>query len=307
MRISFVVLIVLSLSCFGYSQVQKINLFPNNIPCESNVELTLRYDHKRKMIREVEIPEMWFFPSENETEKSPAILIIPGGGYGGLSYEREGIQVANWLNALGVSAFVLIHRLPTPAFGACQQLVPLIDAKRAMELIRQNATSWNLDSSKIGVMGFSAGGHLAATLSTKYDFNTDYVSSTNEEQNSKPDFTILVYPVITMFLPDTHYGSRKNLLGKNPLSKEVQLFSNELHVTPNTPPTLLLHASDDKGVVVSNSLKYFTALQEHNVPSAMHIWEKGGHGFGMHEAKGAIKYWPIVVRDWLIQRQVIQQ
>ena len=307
MRVTLLFYIICLSVLFGYTQPQKISLFSESIPCESNIALSLRYDFERKMIVEVELPEMWFFPAENSNEKSAAVLIIPGGGYGGLSYEREGNQVASWLNSLGISAFVLIHRLPSPAYGDCQNSVPLTDAKRAMELIRENADIWKIDSSQIGVMGFSAGGHLAATLSTKYSDKYDDSVNTTKDYNARPDFTILIYPVITMSLPETHYGSRKNLLGENPSNDDVMLFSNENHVTPNTPPTLLIHAGDDKAVVVENSIKYFSALQSNAVPSAMHIWEKGGHGFGMRGGEGAIKSWPIVAEDWLIQREIIRK
>lgn len=307
MRVTLLFYLICLSAFFGYSQSYKIRLFSENIPCESNVALSLTYDFERKMIREVELPEMWFFPAENSNEKNAAVLIIPGGGYGGLSYEREGNQVASWLNSLGVSAFVLIHRLPSPAYGDCQNSVPLTDAKRAIELIRENADIWKIDSSQIGVMGFSAGGHLAATLSTKYSDKYDDSVNTTKDYNARPDFTILIYPVITMSLPETHYGSRKNLLGENPSDEEVMLFSNENHVTPNTPPTLLVHASDDKAVVVENSVTYFSALQANGVPSAMHIWEKGGHGFGMQGGEGAIKSWPVVAEDWLIQREIIRK
>lgn len=305
MRVTLLFYIICLSVLFGYTQPQKISLFSESIPCESNIALSLRYDFERKMIVEVELPEMWFFPAENSNEKSAAVLIIPGGGYGGLSYEREGNQVASWLNSLGISAFVLIHRLPSPAYGYCQNSVPLTDAKRAIELIRENADIWKIDSSQIGVMGFSAGGHLAATLSTKYSDKYDDSVNTTKDYNARPDFTILIYPVITMSLPETHYGSRKNLLGENPSNDDVMLFSNENHVTPNTPPTLLIHAGDDKAVVVENSIKYFSALQSNAVPSAMHIWEKGGHGFGMRGGEGAIKSWPVVAEDWLIQREII--
>jgi len=306
MRVTLLFYITCLSALFGYTQPQKVSLFSESIPCESNVALSLRYDFERKMIVEVELPEMWFFPAENSNVKSAAVLIIPGGGYGGLSYEREGNQVASWLNSLGISAFVLIHRLPSPAYGDCQNSVPLTDAKRAMELIRENADIWKIDSSQIGVIGFSAGGHLAATLSTKYSDKYDDSVNTTKDYNARPDFTILIYPVITMSLPETHYGSRKNLLGENPSNDDVMLFSNENHVTPNTPPTLLIHAGDDKAVVVENSIKYFSALQSNAVPSAMHIWEKGGHGFGMRGGEGAIKSWPIVAEDWLIQREIIR-
>ena len=307
MRVTLLFYITCLSALFGYTQPQKISLFSESIPCESNVALSLRYDFERKMIVEVELPEMWFFPAENSNVKSAAVLIIPGGGYGGLSYEREGNQVASWLNSLGISAFVLIHRLPSPAYGDCQNSVPLTDAKRAIELIRENADIWKIDSSQIGVMGFSAGGHLAATLSTKYSDKYDDSVNTAKDYNARPDFTILIYPVITMSLPETHYGSRKNLLGENPSNDDVMLFSNENHVTPNTPPTLLIHTGDDKAVVVENSIKYFSALQSNAVPSAMHIWEKGGHGFGMRGGEGAIKSWPVVAEDWLIQREIIRK
>ena len=306
MRVTLLFYITCLSALFGYTQPQKVSLFSESIPCESNVALSLRYDFERKMIVEVELPEMWFFPAENSNKKSAAVLIIPGGGYGGLSYEREGNQVASWLNSLGIAAFVLIHRLPSPAYGDCQNSVPLTDAKRAMELIRENADIWKIDSSQIGVIGFSAGGHLAATLSTKYSDKYDDSVNTTKDYNARPDFTILIYPVITMSLPETHYGSRKNLLGENPSNDDVMLFSNENHVTPNTPPTLLIHAGDDKAVVVENSIKYFSALQSNAVPSAMHIWEKGGHGFGMRGGEGAIKSWPVVAEDWLIQREIIR-
>lgn len=181
MRVTLLFYITCLSALFGYTQPQKISLFSESIPCESNVALSLRYDFERKMIVEVELPEMWFFPAENSNVKSAAVLIIPGGGYGGLSYEREGNQVASWLNSLGISAFVLIHRLPSPAYGDCQNSVPLTDAKRAIELIRENADIWKIDSSQIGVMGFSAGGHLAATLSTKYsDKYDDSVNTTKD-------------------------------------------------------------------------------------------------------------------------------
>ena len=304
MKITFSILFC----CFVFllkAQYEVIPLYSDNTPCLPAHKIERLYDNRRQLIRAVDAPEMWFFPADSHSENKPAVMVIPGGGYGGLSYEREGIQVAEWLNPLGISVFVLIHRLPSPSYGDCQSKVPLVDAFTALRLIRENAKKWKIDATKIGVMGFSAGGHLAATLSTQYDSQHIFPENNEQQISARPDFSILIYPVITMKLPFTHKGSRDNLLGPNPSKENVLQYSNELHITSQTPPTLLIHAADDKAVVQHNSMHYYLALQENKVPSALHIWESGGHGFGMLGGKGSIRFWPEITKDWLIQRGIL--
>lgn len=289
------------------AQYEVIPLYSSEIPCLPAQKIKRRYDNSRQMIREVDTPELWYFPADSQSKNTPAVMVIPGGGYGGLSYEREGIHVAEWLNPLGISVFVLIHRLPSLSYGDCRSKVPLMDASTALRKIRVNADKWNLDVTKIGVMGFSAGGHLAATLSTQFDLQNIFSENNKQQISARPDFSILIYPVITMKLPYTHKGSRNNLLGLNPLEENVLQYSNELHITSQTPPTLLVHAADDKAVVQQNSIHYYLALQEKNIPSALHIWESGGHGFGMLGGKGSIRFWPKITTDWLIQRSILNE
>lgn len=289
------------------AQYEVIPIYSNEIPCLPAQKVERRYDNSHQMIRAVDTPELWHFPADAQSKNTPAVMVIPGGGYGGLSYEREGIHVAEWLNPLGISVFVLIHRLPSPSYGECQSQVPIMDASTALRLIRSNADKWKIDASKIGIMGFSAGGHLAATLSTQFDFQNVMSETPFHHISDRPDFSILIYPVITMKFPFTHKGSRFNLLGPNPSKERVLQYSNELHITPQTPPTLLIHAADDLAVVQQNSIHYYLALQKNNVPSALHIWENGGHGFGMLGGKGAIRSWPKITKDWLIQRGILNK
>lgn len=205
-----------------------------------------------------------------------AIIVFPGGGYVMQSYEMEGTSVAEAFQDRGVAAFLVKYRLPDDATMEDKSIGPLQDAQQAIRVVRENASKWNVDPAKIGVIGFSAGGHLASTAATH--FNKSYIPDSGGI-NLRPDFAVLVYPVITMATGLTHRGSRDALLGKTPTEAQVRLFSNEQQVTPKTPPTLLLHATDDLLVDVDNSVSFYRELHQHQVPAEMILFDRGNHGF----------------------------
>lgn len=221
-------------------------------------------------------PTLEYYKAAPDKASGAAIIIIPGGGYGVVVYKGEGVGTAKALAEKGVAAFVLKYRLPSDAIMPDKKIGPLQDAQQAMKLVRENADTWGIDKTKIGIMGFSAGGHLASTEATHFD--KAYIDNRNNT-SLRPDFQILVYPVISMQDSLSHGGSRANLLGKNPSADDKQLFSNELHVTANTPPTYLTHAADDKVVDVDHSIVFFQKLRRLKVPVEMHIYPKGDHGF----------------------------
>lgn len=225
-----------------------------------------------------------------------AVLICPGGGYSHLAMDKEGYKVAKWLNSIGVAAMVLKYRMPNDQVMDDKKIGPLQDAQQAIRFIRTHAQQWNIDAKKVGVMGFSAGGHLASTLSTMYDKPT----YTNELStiSARPDFSILMYPVISMLDQHTHKGSQENLLGKR-ASKSLKIsFSTNTLVDSNTPPAFLVHASDDKAVPVTNSLLYYQGLIDAEVPAEIHIYKGGGHGFGMGNTQSNME-WPKTLKLWL--------
>ncbi|WP_420147943.1 alpha/beta hydrolase [Spirosoma sp.] len=205
-----------------------------------------------------------------------SIIICPGGGYGTLVMKREGYEVAEAFNKMGVTAFVLKYRLPSDKTMIDKSIGPLQDAQQAIKVVRQRASEWNIDPNKIGIIGFSAGGHLAATAGTHANRS---VIENKEAISLRPDFMILLYPVISFNDSLGHGGSRKNLLGASPSAEQLRLYSNELQVSKQTPPTLLLHAGDDQKVPVENSLVFYEALHRNGVPAGMHIFPKGDHGF----------------------------
>jgi acetyl esterase/lipase len=216
-----------------------------------------------------------YLPGKAKSNGS-SILIFPGGGYVMESYEMEGTRIAEAFQDRGVAALLVKYRLPSDATMVDKSIGPLQDAQRAIQMARENASKWDIDPSKIGVLGFSAGGHLASTVGTHFD--KAYIPNSSNT-SLRPDFMVLVYPVISMASELTHQGSRDALLGKNPAASLVQLFSNDQQVTERTPPALLLHATDDLLVDVDNSVVFYEALHHHNVPAAMILFQKGNHGF----------------------------
>jgi acetyl esterase/lipase len=233
-----------------------------------------------------------FVPKENAT--GAAIIICPGGGYSHLSDVKEGSAVAEWLNSLGVTAFVLKYRLGM----RYHQPAPLQDVSRAMRTVRARAKEWNLDINRIGILGFSAGGHLASTMGTHFDSGKADSTDPIERVSSKPDLMILLYPVITMG-EFTHAGSKKNLLGENPSAELVKLYSNELQITKDTPPTFLVHTMTDTAVPVENSLIFVSALRKSGVPFEFHLYERGPHGFGLAPTDPILSTWMTHCADWL--------
>lgn len=222
-----------------------------------------------------------------------AVLVIPGGGYSVVCMDHEGAAVAEWLTAAGFTIGVLKYRLPNGHYQ-----VPLQDAQQALRLMRSRAQTWNVDPGKIGVLGFSAGGHLASTVGTH--FTEDFSSGKGAylSLGHRPNFMVLVYPVITMMDDYTHQGSQRNLLGEDPTASQLQRFSNHLRVTEQTPPTFLVHSSDDEAVHPFNSTAFYTALKEHGVAAELHLFEQGGHGYALSEASPA-HGWAALAEDWL--------
>ena len=219
-----------------------------------------------------ETAETWITVHRAPKPNGASVVICPGGGYGGLVTGAEGHGIAKWLNGHGIAGIVLEYRLP-----AGRTYVPLLDAQRAIRTTRIHAESWKIDPARIGIMGFSAGGHLASTAATHFDIGDPKAENPVDQISCRPDFAILVYPVITMDTT-THQGSRTNLLGKDPSDKLIELFSNEKQVTNKTPPTFLAHAIDDKAVVIENSRMFYQALKDHQVPGQLLELPSGGHG-----------------------------
>jgi len=220
-----------------------------------------------------------YFPAVKDSLKT-VVIVCPGGGYARLAIQHEGYQVAEALNKKGITAFVLKYRNPIDA--ECfenREIVAFQDAQQAIKMVRDHAIEWDINPEKVGIMGFSAGGHLASTAATH--FKTTVIQNI-ENTNLKPDFAILAYPVISFSDSLAHKGSRDNMLGKNASIEKINLYSNELQITPETPPTFLMHAADDKSVVVQNSLVFYSALLKNKVPAEIHLFQKGGHGFGLN-------------------------
>jgi len=240
-----------------------------------------------------DIPTLTPYLPPKEKATGAAIIVCPGGGYTHLA-EHEGGPVAEWLNSLGVAAFVLKYRLG-PRY---QHPAPLLDAARAIRLVRARATEWVLDPERIGILGFSAGGHVASTAGTHFDSGKPGAADVIERVSSKPDLMILIYPVITM-RDKTHAGSKKNLLGDNPSAALVTLLSNDEQVTKETPPTFMVHTTTDTAVPVENSISFATALRKAGVPFELHLYERGPHGFGLGKKDPILSTWPDRCADWL--------
>lgn len=294
-------LIALGLSALSYqsmAQTEVINLWPDgkipNFKSSSIEEKSVTDASGILRISGVTVPTIAAYIAPKETATGAAVMICPGGGYGILAASHEGSDFAKWFNDRGISAFVLKYRLPNEKAMTHQHEVPLMDAMQGMKLIRQNAAKWNIDLNKIGVMGFSAGGHLAATLSTHHNMGE------KASKDAKPDFSILLYPVVSLLPSIAHGGSRDNLLGPEKSEELIKYYSNELQVSDQTPPAFLVHAMDDTGVPVENSIQYYLALKNKKIPAEMHLYPKGGHGYGMRtEGKGSLANWPTAMEGWL--------
>lgn len=243
---------------------------------------------------DVDQPSITIYLPQRQKPAGTAVVVCPGGGYQHLAMDHEGKQIAGWLNDRGIAAFVLKYRLgPRYHHPAMLQ-----DVQRAIQMVRGRAKQFSVAPDRIGVWGFSAGGHLASTAATHFAKDSDGVSS-------RPDFAILAYPVITMKDPYVHKGSRTNLLGESPDPKLIESLSNELRVTAETPPTFLFHTSDDPVVPVENSVYFYVALRKAGVPVEMHIFEHGRHGVGLAQDDPGLKIWPELLENWMRVRELI--
>lgn len=249
----------------------------------------------RGWISKVTDPEIIPFIPVASERTGTAVIICPGGGYARLSTRNEGAMIARAFSDAGIAAFVLKYRLPSDSIMIDKSVGPLQDAQQALRLVRMNAAKYGIDPSRVGIIGFSAGGHLASTAATHFDTTT---IPNPEETNLRPDFAMLIYPVIS-FGKYAHKGSRRSLAGPDSLSATIQRYSNELRVTERTPPTFLVHATDDKVVPVQNSVLFYQALLDHNVTrSAMYIFQEGGHGFGLNNKKTNTQWFDLAL-EWL--------
>ena len=240
-------------------------------------------------------PNLTAFLPADGTANGTAVIICPGGGYARLSIDSEGYDVAKRLNEMGVTAFVLKYRLPNDQSQPDKFIAPLLDAQQALRLVRQQAAKYSLNPERIGLMGFSAGGHLAAWAGTQF---AKPVGDNPGPVSVRPAFLVLMYPVISFSDTLKHAGSRDNLLGLTPTGAQMRQYSNELHVTTQTPPTFLVHAEDDKTVPVNNSIVFYQACVRHGVPAEMHLYPKGGHGFGLNN-KTTKDLWTDRLRNWM--------
>lgn len=250
-------------------------------------------------ISKVQDPSIEVYLPAQRNANGQAVVICPGGGYGILAYDWEGTEIAKWLNSQGIAGIVLKYRLPEDASNVVPHLTPLMDAQRALRMVRHYAADWNIDPSKIGIMGFSAGGHLASTAGTQFDDGDPASDDPIENLSSRPDFMILMYPVVSFETASTHRGSRRNLLGEQDSPGLVAKYSAEKNVTAETPPTFFVHAADDKSVPVQNSIDLYTALVAQGIPTEMHLYPTGGHGFGLALDKGHLAGWTNRCIDWL--------
>jgi len=282
------------------AQPLELKLWPDGIPglktsTDYKENSTIENGIITRWIR-VTDPTLTVFLPQKEKASGTAVLICPGGGYGALAFNHEGNDIAKWLNDNGIAGIILKYRLPSDLIMKDKSVGPLQDAQEAIRTIRRNAASWNINPSKIGVIGFSAGGHLASTLSTHFD---EKVYDIKDNISARPDFSILMYPVITMDESFTHMGSRKNLIGENPSEEAVRHFSNELQINEKTPPAFLVHSADDKAVPIKNSMTYYESLVKFNIPSELHIFQKGGHGYGLAVNGATQSAWPELCLRWM--------
>jgi acetyl esterase/lipase len=288
-------LIVTSTSAFAQS-VKEMNLYEGTIPDSKKSSVTehISFTNGQVRISDVVTPTLTRFTPVDPNGTS--VIICPGGGYARLAIDHEGVEVAKEFNNHGVTAFVLKYRLPEDSIMIDKSIGPLEDAQQAIRIVRSNATAWGLNPNKIGIMGFSAGGHLASTAATHFNSLAD--KTVKDTTSVRPDFVMLIYPVISFNENITHKGSKDNLIGKNPSKELVEKFSNELQVTKDSPPAFLVQAGDDHTVPVENSLRYYEACLKNDVPAEMHLYPNGGHGFGLHN-KTTDDQWFNRLQNWM--------
>jgi acetyl esterase/lipase len=299
-KILFFSLLLIATSMQLNAQVET-PLYPTTIPnsiAGPNLEKAVVTNGVLRYSR-ISIPTYTVFQPANPSPIKSAVIIFPGGGYSITSSAKEGSDVAKVFNEWGITAILIKYRMPNDTTMLDKSIGPLQDAQQSIITVRENAEKWGIDPNKIGIIGFSAGGHLASSLGTR--FKTSLVPNPNNT-SMRPSFMILAYPVISFQDSICHMGSRNYLIGKKPTKEQIDLFSNELHVTAETPPSFLVHASDDGAVKVENSIRFYQALVANKIVAEMHIYQAGGHGFGLNN-KTTKDNWMERVRNWLIANQ----
>lgn len=281
-----------------------LTLWPGEAPGGAITRVVSESEGMGGRLTDIPIPQYQVRLPEPAKRSGAAVVILPGGGYTILAMDHEGHQYAAWLNQRGIAAILVKYRVSGNDAAGYQFPVPLLDARRAIRLARSKATEWGIDPAKIGVMGSSAGGHLASMATTLWSHSipgetTDPIDALS----CRPDFSILVYPVIAMAQPWGHTGSKRRLLGKNPDAELVKRASTETWVNQETPPCFLIHAADDPVVPVRNSLEFAARCAENSVPVTCHVFDEGGHGFGLN-GKGSSAGWPLLLEKWLIAREL---
>lgn len=278
----------------AYGQEKPMPLYPKGIPNSKPTPATYVEKTSGDWITGVSVPTLTAYMPEKGKANGAAIVVCPGGGYGGLANAHEGMAICQEFNKIGVTAFLLKYRLPSDEIMVDRSIGPLQDAQMAIYTVRKNAKEWGINPAKIGIIGFSAGGHLVSTEGTHFD---KPVIENKDNVSLRPDFMMLIYPVIS-FGEQAHVGSRENLIGKTPSQSQLDLYSNEKQITANTPPTFLVHAEDDNVVPVQNSLMFYDALLKNKVKAELHLFQEGGHGFGMNNSKNKGK-WFEWAANWL--------
>lgn len=276
------------------AQEKPIPLYPNGVPNSKKAPATYVEKKEGYSVSLVTEPTITPYFPDKDKATGTAIIIFPGGSYINLATGHEGEAIAKEFNKFGLAAFVVKYRLPSDQIMMDKTIGPLQDAERAIQIVRQRASEWGINPHKVGIIGFSAGGHLASTLDTHFD---KVVIDNKDNISMRPDFAMLIYPVIS-FGPYAHVFSRENLIGKNPSQQLIDLYSNEKQVTPDTPPTFLVHAEDDDVVPVQNSLLFYDALLKNKVKAEMHLFQEGGHGFGLINSKNKDR-WSEWAENWL--------
>jgi acetyl esterase/lipase len=279
-----------------------IPLWDSEMPNSRGIPVTDSVENGRW--RRVAVPGYFHFRPSAEENKGAAVVICTPGGYGHHTYDIAGFQLAKWFNTMGVSAFVLINRLPHSPDLVDRSTGPLVDAQRMMRIVRANAGAWGIDPERVGAMGSSAGGHLAATLAT-WGQDLAWADDRYGEISAVPDFLILVSPVITMEAEFTHAGSVRNLLGEHPSVEMIDRFSCEKHVGASTPPVFMVHADDDPAVSSWNSVLFYSALKRSGVPASLHIFPYGGHAIALRNNPGSTQQWTALCEAWLHEMKFI--
>lgn len=288
----YLILFFMIASHFSQSQTV-VKLWPDGTPGPV-VSPKPEETFEGRRVRYVSEPTLTVYSPAKEQNTGVALIVCPGGGYGMEAMDHEGYDVAEFLQSHGITGIVLKYRLP---YGHSE--IPLQDAQQAMRLVRLHAEEWSVDPSKIGIAGFSAGGHLASTLSTHFDTGDKESNAPIARLSCRPDFSVLLYPVVTFKEEWGHMGSRENLIGKTNDWKIIEKFCNELQVTKQTPPAFIALADDDTGVKPRNSIEYYLALKREGIQAELHIFREGGHGFGMHKTGKAHDQWPLMMVEWM--------